>query len=112
VLIYGSATGYALGDPARTPISEALLEKARLEMGLGVGHAFEVRPIRVSIVVAVLGLALLLGTGVVAESGRPTIPGAGPLVGEPVQGPLRPAKNPIHKTPAAKQIPPGQAKKP
>jgi cellulose synthase/poly-beta-1,6-N-acetylglucosamine synthase-like glycosyltransferase len=110
VLIYGSATGYALGDPARTPISEVLLERARAEMSLGVGHAFEARPLRITIAVAVLGVALLLGAGMVAESGRPTVPGAGPLVAEPVQGPLRGA-NPVHKTPAAKVVPPGQVKK-
>jgi cellulose synthase/poly-beta-1,6-N-acetylglucosamine synthase-like glycosyltransferase len=111
VLIYGSATGYALGDPARTPISEVLIEKARLEIGLGVGHAFEVRPIRISIAVAVLGLALLLGAGVVAESGQPAVPGAGPLLGEPAQGPLKAGNAPIQKAPAAKQVPPGRAKK-
>jgi cellulose synthase/poly-beta-1,6-N-acetylglucosamine synthase-like glycosyltransferase len=112
VLIYGSATSYALGDPARTPLSEVLLEKARLEIGLGLGHALEVRPIRVSIAVAVLGLAVLLGAGVVAESGQPAVAGAGPLVGETIQGPLEAANKPNPKTPSTKQIPPGQLKKP
>jgi hypothetical protein len=108
---YGSATGYALGDPSRTPLSEVLIEKARLEIGLGLGHALEVRPIRVSIAVAVLGLALLMGAGVAAESGKPTVPGAGPLLGEPIQGPLQAVSKPIATTPSTKQIPPGQLKK-
>jgi cellulose synthase/poly-beta-1,6-N-acetylglucosamine synthase-like glycosyltransferase len=107
VLIYGSATGYALGDPARTPLSEVLIEKARLEIGLGLGHALEARPIRMSIVVAVLGLVLLMGAGVAAESGQATVPGAGPLVGEPIHGPLQAAKSP-----AAPHVPPGQNKTP
>jgi hypothetical protein len=104
--------GYALGGPARTPVSEVLLEKARQEIGLGLGHALEARPIRISIVVAVLGLMLLLGAGVVAESGQPAVAGAGPLVGETIQGPLKAANKPNPKTPSTKQIPPGQLKKP
>jgi cellulose synthase/poly-beta-1,6-N-acetylglucosamine synthase-like glycosyltransferase len=89
VVIYGSATGYALGDPAREPLSEVLIEKARLEIGLGLGHALETSPIRVSIVVASLGLALLMGAGVAAESGQPPVPGADPLGPQTLQGPLR-----------------------
>jgi hypothetical protein len=88
-----------------------LLEKARLEIGLGLGHALEVRPIRVSIVVAVLGLALLMGAGVAAESGQPPVPGAGPLVGEPIQGPLRAVKNSNPHSAASPKTPPGQIKK-
>ena len=126
-LIYGSATGYALGDPSRKPRSDVLIEKARLEIGMGLGHQFEARPIRASIVVAVLGLALLFGAGMWLESGRPAVAGAGPLVGETIQGPLKgankPAANPApaNAAPAKpdkpapakpnKQIPPGQAKK-
>ena len=112
VLIYGSATSYALGDPSRTPRSDVLLEKARQEIGLGLGHALEVRPIRVSIVVAVLGLALMLGAGVVAESGQPAVPGAGPLAVEQIHGPLKAAHKANPAKPATKQIPPGQIKKP
>jgi len=108
VLIYGSATGYALGDPAREPLSEVLIQKARLEIGLGLGHAIETRPIRVSIVVAALGLALLMGAGVVAESGQTPVPGAGPVAAS-IHGPLRGVKGPT--TPAAGKVPPGQVKK-
>jgi cellulose synthase/poly-beta-1,6-N-acetylglucosamine synthase-like glycosyltransferase len=110
VVIYGSATGYALGDPAREPLSEVLIEKARLEIGLGLGHALEVRPIRVSIVVAVLGLALLMGAGVVAESGRAPVQGAGPVAAN--HGPLRGAKNNITNPASSPKTPPGQAKSP
>lgn len=112
VLIYGSATGYALGDPAREPLSEVLIEKARLEIGLGLGHEFEVRPIRLSIAVAALGLAILLGAGVAAESGQPPVQGAGPLVGETIQGPLHGAKKSIATSPAAPHVPPGQIRTP
>jgi hypothetical protein len=112
VLIYGSATSYALGDPARTPLSEVLLEKARLEIGLGLGHALETRPIRVSIAVAMLGLALLVGAGVATESGQPPVQGAGPLFSEPIQGPLRPVKKSIPTSPSPRQTPPGQIRTP
>jgi cellulose synthase/poly-beta-1,6-N-acetylglucosamine synthase-like glycosyltransferase len=112
VLIYGSATSYALGDPSRTPRSDVLLEKARLEIGLGLGHALEARPIRMSIVVAVLGLVLLMGAGVAAESGHTTVPGAGPLVGEPIQGPLQAVKKSNPTSPPAPHVPPGLNKTP
>ena len=110
VLIYGSATSYALGDPARSPLSEVLLEKARLEIGLGLGHALEVRPVHVSVVVAALGLALLVGTGLAAESSQPPVQGAGPLFSEPIVGPLRPVATSIPTSPSTKQVPPGQLK--
>jgi hypothetical protein len=123
VLIYGSATEYALGDPAREPLGEVLLEKARLEIGLGLGHAVETRPIRVSIAVATIGLLLLVGTGVAAESGQMPVQGAGPLFSQPIAGPLRQvkvstptsaAKVPVKvSTPtSAAKVPPGQAKAP
>jgi cellulose synthase/poly-beta-1,6-N-acetylglucosamine synthase-like glycosyltransferase len=112
VLIYGSATSYALGDPSRTPLSEVLLEKARLEIGLGLGHALETRPIRVSIAVAMLGLALLVGAGVATESGQPPVQGGGPLFSEPIQGPLRPVKKSIPTSPSPRQTPPGEIRTP
>jgi hypothetical protein len=111
VLIYGSATGYALGDPAREPLSEVLIEKARLEIGLGLGHALETRPIRVSIVVAALGLALLMGAGVAAESGQPPVPGAGPVASS-IHGPLRGVKNSVTTSSSSNKVPPGQNKTP
>jgi hypothetical protein len=87
-----------------------LIEKARLEIGLGLGHALETRPIRVSIVVAVLGLALLMGAGVAAESGQPPVPGAGPVAGS-IHGPLRGVKDSVSTTSAAGNGAPGQVKK-
>jgi hypothetical protein len=110
VLIYGSATEYALGDPAREPISEVLLEKARLEIGLGLGHAIETRPIRVSIAVATVGLVLLMGAGVAAESGQLPVQGAGPLFSQSIHGPLRQAK--ISTSSSAVNVPPGHVKAP
>jgi cellulose synthase/poly-beta-1,6-N-acetylglucosamine synthase-like glycosyltransferase len=108
VLIYGSATEYALGDPAREPLSEVLLEKARLEIGLGLGHAVETRPIRVSIAVATLGLVLLVGTGVAAESGQAPVQGADPLSGQSIHGPLRQ----VSTSSSSVKVPPGQNKPP
>jgi cellulose synthase/poly-beta-1,6-N-acetylglucosamine synthase-like glycosyltransferase len=108
VLIYGSATEYALGDPAREPLSEVLLEKARLEIGLGLGHAIETRPIRVSIAVATLGLMLLVGTGVAAESGQAPVQGADPLSGQSIHGPLRQGNS----SSSSVNVPPGQKKPP
>jgi len=49
-----------------------------------------------------VGLVLLMGAGVAAESGQATVPGAGPLVGEPIHGPLQAAKSA-----AAAHVPPG-----
>jgi hypothetical protein len=112
VLIYGSATGYALGDPAREPLSEVLLEKARLEIGLGLGHAVEKRPVRISIAVATVGFVLLMGGGVAAESGQVPVQGAGPLYSQPVHGPLVQAKHSTSTSSSPVHVPPGHAKSP
>jgi glycosyltransferase involved in cell wall biosynthesis len=69
VLIYASATGYALGDPTRAPIGEALRAKARLEIAPRVGRIAGSRPARAGAVGA--GLLAVAIAGVVAlESGR------------------------------------------
>jgi len=69
VLIYGSATGYALGDPTRAPIGSALRAKARLEIAPRVGRLAASRPARAGAVGAGL-LALSIAGVVVLESGR------------------------------------------
>jgi len=72
VLIYASAMGYALGDPTRAPIGEALRAKARLEIAPRVGRLAGSRPARAGVVAA--GLLLVGMAGVVAlESGRPPV---------------------------------------
>lgn len=70
---------------------------ARLAMTLAVGAVLA-------------GLALLLGTGVAAESSQPPVQGAGPLFSEPIVGPLRPVATSIPTLPSTKQVPPGQLK--
>ena len=72
LLIYGSATGFALGDPARAPIGDALREKMALELAPRVGRAVRSRPARAG--VAAAGLAILALAAVLAsESGRPPV---------------------------------------
>jgi glycosyltransferase involved in cell wall biosynthesis len=74
VSIYGSATGYALGDPTRAPIADALREKARLEIAPRVGRLAGSRPARAG--AAGAGLLAILIAGVVAlESGRAPVLG-------------------------------------
>ena len=69
VLIYASATGYALGDPTRAPIGEALRAKARLEIAPRVGRLAGSRPARAGVVAAGL-LVLGIASVVALESGR------------------------------------------
>lgn len=91
VLIYGSATGYALGDPTRAPISDALRDKARLELAPRVGRVLAAPRTRYS-VAAGLGLAaLLVAVGLANESGRPPAAAGGAPFGGALAGPLRPA---------------------
>ncbi len=89
MVIYGSATGFALGDPTRAPMSAALGQKAVLELVPRVGRVLTARRTRIG-VMAALGLAIaLLSLGLATESVSPqqaSLPGfPGPLV-----GPLRP----------------------
>lgn len=69
VLIYGSATGYALGDPTRAPLGDALRAKARLEISPRVGRLGASRPARAGVVGAAL-LAVALASVLALESGR------------------------------------------
>jgi cellulose synthase/poly-beta-1,6-N-acetylglucosamine synthase-like glycosyltransferase len=102
VVIYGSAVSFALGDPARAPLGEALREKARLEIAPRVGRVAKSRPARAG--AAVAGLAsLLLVVALAAERDRPAI--ADLPFREPVAGPgfaARPAATPSGEpTPSA-----------
>jgi glycosyltransferase involved in cell wall biosynthesis len=69
VLIYASATSYALGDPTRAPIGEALRAKARLEIAPRVGRLAGSRPARAGAVGAALLVVAIVGV-VALESGR------------------------------------------
>ena len=71
VFIYGSATGYALGDPTRAPLSEALRQKARLEIAPRVGRVLGARRVRRSLLAGLLAAVLLVAAGLAGESGRP-----------------------------------------
>jgi cellulose synthase/poly-beta-1,6-N-acetylglucosamine synthase-like glycosyltransferase len=72
VLIYASATGYALGDPTRAPIGAGLRAKARLEIAPRVGRLAGSRPARSG--AAAVGLAALAIAAVIAlESTRAPI---------------------------------------
>ncbi len=89
ILIYGSATAYALADPARAPVGETLRQKARLELAPRVGRAIAAPRVRRSLT-AGLAAAVLLGViGLAGESGRPPVQDAAPFGGG-LAGPLRP----------------------
>jgi cellulose synthase/poly-beta-1,6-N-acetylglucosamine synthase-like glycosyltransferase len=100
MVIYGSAVSFALGDPARAPLGEALREKARLEIAPRVGRVARSRPARAG--AAVAGLAsLLLVVALAAERDRPAI--ADLPFRDPVAGPgvaARPTPSP--ETPGAR----------
>jgi cellulose synthase/poly-beta-1,6-N-acetylglucosamine synthase-like glycosyltransferase len=85
-LIYGSATGYALADPTRSPVSEVLREKARLEIAPRVGRAVRSRRARVSASLVALLLIAVLAAAIAGESSREPI--AGLPRPEAPQGPL------------------------
>jgi len=72
LLIYASATSYALGDPTRAPIGEALRAKARLEVAPRVGRLAGSRPARAGAVGATFLLVAIAGV-VAFESGRPPV---------------------------------------
>jgi hypothetical protein len=74
VLIYGSATGYALGDPSRAPIGEGLRAKARLEIAPRVGRLAGSRPARAGAIGTGV-LAIAIASVVALESGRHAIVG-------------------------------------
>jgi cellulose synthase/poly-beta-1,6-N-acetylglucosamine synthase-like glycosyltransferase len=70
VLIYGSATAFALADPTRAPVGDALRAKARLEIAPRVGRLASSRPARAGVLGAGL-LATTIGVILALESGRP-----------------------------------------
>lgn len=69
VLIYASATGYALDDPTRAPIGAGLRAKARLEIAPRIGRLAGSRPARAGAVGASLLAVAIVGV-VALESGR------------------------------------------
>ncbi len=107
MLIYGSATVYALGDPNRAPIEAVLRQKMGLELSPSVGSVINTGPGRLGIVAAGL-LALAFAAGVVAESGRAPIADlpfkavpAGPVQGPFLGIPVGPSAAPTPSGPAA-----------
>lgn len=91
VLIYGSATGYALGDPTRAPLSDALRDKARLELAPRVGRVLAAPRTRRSVALGLGLAALLVAVGLANESGRPPAASGGAPFDGVLAGPLRPA---------------------
>ncbi len=70
LLIYGSATVYALGDPNRAPLEEVLRRKMGLELTPSVGDVMNSGFGRLGLVAGGV-LALALAAGVVAASAQP-----------------------------------------
>lgn len=96
LLIYGSAVGYALGDPERAPVAEILRDKARLELAPAMGRVARSRPARAAI--AVLVAMIAVGAVIAQEAARPPVaelpfeqvpvgPIARPPTPEPTLGP-------------------------
>jgi cellulose synthase/poly-beta-1,6-N-acetylglucosamine synthase-like glycosyltransferase len=72
LLIYGSAVGFALGDPTRAPLADVLRQKRLLELAPRVGRAARSRPARASAAVLVV-LAALFGFAVASEGDRSAV---------------------------------------
>lgn len=111
VLVYGSATAFALGDPTRSPLGEALRQKARLELAPRVGRALTGRPAKAGALGAAAAIAILL-VGVMVESGRPPVSELpfqdaleGPLRAAPVARAPAPTDTPASQTPSPSQTP-------
>jgi hypothetical protein len=80
VLIYGSATAFAVTDPERAPLSQTLRQKARLELAPRVSRAVRTRRARGALAMAGSGaLLLLVGVGLLVEADRPPVPGVGSI---------------------------------
>ncbi len=115
-LIYGSALGYALGDPTRAPIGDAFRDKMALEIAPRIGRVARSRPARLGLAAAAL-LVSSVGIAIVAESGRPPIaelpfrelpggPPSTPVGGSPT--PTGPASSPsLRPSPTGLLGPPG-----
>ena len=82
LLIYGSATSYALADPARQPMSSMLRHKALLELRPRLSRAARARGTRVGLAAALA--VFLLMVAVATESGR------APVAELPFREPLAP----------------------
>jgi cellulose synthase/poly-beta-1,6-N-acetylglucosamine synthase-like glycosyltransferase len=78
VLIYGSATSYALGDPTRPP--QSLRQKAALELRDSPIAKAVRRPSLIA-----LGLVAAVAVAILAESGREALPNEG-ILAPPAQG--------------------------
>jgi len=72
LFIYGSAVSFAIGDPARAPLGDALREKARLEIAPRAGRVARSRPARAGAIFAG-SIVLFLAIGLAAERDRPAI---------------------------------------
>lgn len=93
MVIYGSATGFALGDPTRAPVTASLRQKAALELVPRVGRVLTARRTRITALAAALLVFAFLGAGLATES--PSLPpGVGPAFPGPLIGPLRPTQVP------------------
>ena len=71
LLIYASAVGYALGDPARAPVADILRDKARLEMAPAVGRVARSQPARAGL--AMIAVLIAVGVVIANESERPAV---------------------------------------
>lgn len=100
LLIYGSATLFALGDPDRAPIEDVLREKMTLELTPRVGRVIRSGPALASLFLGGLATAAIVAA-VVSESARapvselpfravPAGPVQGPLLGIPAAPTLGP----------------------
>jgi cellulose synthase/poly-beta-1,6-N-acetylglucosamine synthase-like glycosyltransferase len=89
MVIYGSATGFALGDPTRAPMTASLRQKAALELAPRVGRVLTSRRTRITLVAVLLLVFAFLGAGLATESSNPPV-GSLPAFPGPLSGPLRP----------------------
>ncbi len=80
VLIYGSATLFAIGDPTRPPA--AMRSKARLELGAGVGRSLRAPQLQVSAMLALAGVAVLTVAAIASEADRTAATVPLPAVGD------------------------------
>ena len=98
LLIYGSATINALADPTRRPLTEALRQKALLELRPSIGRVARARSTRLA--AAATGLAgVLMLLAVAAESDR------APVANLPFAEPLRPSPAGVSDVPLEDERP-------
>ena len=92
LLIYGSAVGYALGDPERAPVGGILADKALLELAPAAGRVVRSRTARAAI--AALLALIAVGVVIAQESSRQPVAElpfqqvpAGPIGRQPTSSP-------------------------